>query len=100
MGSFEVGLVLPVSQFGPERTTPRWTEMREMVRVGEEAGLDTIWIADELLWQVEGASPQGAWDGVSIIGAVAAITSRISRLMGAVCAPSQSRDRRQDRRDA
>jgi hypothetical protein len=38
MGSFEVGLVLPVSQFGPERTTPRWTEMREMVPVGEEAG--------------------------------------------------------------
>jgi alkanesulfonate monooxygenase SsuD/methylene tetrahydromethanopterin reductase-like flavin-dependent oxidoreductase (luciferase family) len=77
MGSFEIGLVLPVFQFGPERTTPRWTEMREMARLSEETGFDTIWIADELLWQVEGASPQGAWDGVSIMGAVAAVTSRI-----------------------
>jgi alkanesulfonate monooxygenase SsuD/methylene tetrahydromethanopterin reductase-like flavin-dependent oxidoreductase (luciferase family) len=78
MGSFEIGLVLPTSQFGPERTTPRWTEMREMARLSEETGFDTIWIIDELLWQAEGgAPPEGVWDGVSIMGACAAVTSRI-----------------------
>jgi alkanesulfonate monooxygenase SsuD/methylene tetrahydromethanopterin reductase-like flavin-dependent oxidoreductase (luciferase family) len=77
MGSLEVGLVLPISQFGPERTTPRWTEIREMARLGEEAGFDTIWVIDELLWQVEGAPPEGVWDGVSMMGAVAAVTSRV-----------------------
>lgn len=77
MGSFEIGLVLPTFQYGPERTTPRWTEMREIARLGEETGYDTLWVIDELLWQVEGETPQGAWDGVSIAGAVAAITSRV-----------------------
>ena len=76
MGSFEIGLVLPVSEFGPERTTPRWTELREIVSLGEETGFDTIWVADELYWKVEGG-PRGSWDGVSIAGAVAASTSRI-----------------------
>jgi alkanesulfonate monooxygenase SsuD/methylene tetrahydromethanopterin reductase-like flavin-dependent oxidoreductase (luciferase family) len=51
--------------------------MREIARLGEETGYDTLWVADELLWQVEGEAPQGAWDGVSIAGAVAAMTSRI-----------------------
>jgi alkanesulfonate monooxygenase SsuD/methylene tetrahydromethanopterin reductase-like flavin-dependent oxidoreductase (luciferase family) len=77
MGSFEIGLVLPTMQFGPERTTPRWTEMREIARLSEETGYDTLWVIDELLWQVEGEAPQGVWDGVSIAGAIAATTSRI-----------------------
>jgi alkanesulfonate monooxygenase SsuD/methylene tetrahydromethanopterin reductase-like flavin-dependent oxidoreductase (luciferase family) len=77
MSPFEIGLVLPLSQRGPERTTPRWTEIREVARLGEETGYDTLWIVDELLWQVEGEPPQGVWDGVSMAGAVAAVTSRI-----------------------
>lgn len=77
MGSFEIGLVLPLSQYGPEPTTPRWTEIREIARLGEETGYDTLWVIDELLWQVEGEPPQGVWDGVSVAGAVAALTSRI-----------------------
>jgi len=40
-------------------------------------GFDTLWTPDELLWRVEGAAPQGVWDGVSMAGAVAATTSRI-----------------------
>src|SRR5688572_21115675 len=38
MGSFEIGLVLPIAQFGPERTTPRWTDARDG-RLSEETGL-------------------------------------------------------------
>jgi len=40
-------------------------------------GMDTLWIPDELLWPSETAAPRGFWDGVSIAGAAAAITSRI-----------------------
>src|SRR5687768_17613075 len=87
MGSFEIELVLPIAQFGPERT-PRWTDARDG-RLSEETGFDTIWIADALLWQVEDASPQGAWVGVSIMGGVAAVTSRIMSACGCCCPPSQ-----------
>jgi alkanesulfonate monooxygenase SsuD/methylene tetrahydromethanopterin reductase-like flavin-dependent oxidoreductase (luciferase family) len=76
MRTFQVGVVLPIAQFGPERTTPRWTDLRAMALRAEELGFDTIWTPDELLWRAEGAPPQGVWDGVSMAGAVAAVTSR------------------------
>jgi alkanesulfonate monooxygenase SsuD/methylene tetrahydromethanopterin reductase-like flavin-dependent oxidoreductase (luciferase family) len=45
-------------------------------RRAEEIGFDTVWVPDELLWQVEGGRPRGAWDGISMAGAVAAATAR------------------------
>ena len=77
MGAFEIGVVLPLSQFGPERTTARWTEIREMALLAERIGFDTLWTPDELLWRSEDGPPSGMWDGVSMAGAVAATTSRI-----------------------
>jgi alkanesulfonate monooxygenase SsuD/methylene tetrahydromethanopterin reductase-like flavin-dependent oxidoreductase (luciferase family) len=77
MGAFEVGLVLPIAQFGAERTTPRWPEIRAIARLAEEAGFDTLWTPDELLWRPEGRPVMGIWDGVSMAGAVAAVTTTV-----------------------
>ncbi len=75
MGRIEVGVVLPVQQLGPERRTVRWLDIQEMAFRAEELGFDTIWTPDELLWQSGATEPAGFWDGISIAGAVAAITS-------------------------
>lgn len=75
--AFGVGVVIPIAQFGPERTTPRWTRIREMVLFAESAGFDTLWTPDELLWRSDTRPPQGVWDGVSMAGAAAATTSRV-----------------------
>ena len=77
MGKFEIGVCLPIWQYGPERTTPRWSEIRQVAINAEQMGMDTLWIPDELLWRSPTHSPQGFWDGVSICGAVAAVTSKI-----------------------
>lgn len=77
MGTFEVGIVLPAGQLGPERTTHRWTDVRDMALRAESLGFDAVWVPDELLWLPEGKKPQGFWDGVSMAGGVAAVTSRI-----------------------
>lgn len=74
-GRFELGLVLPLDQQGPERTTVHWPAIRELALRAEEIGFDTIWTPDELVWFV-GETPRGFWDGVSMAGAVAASTSR------------------------
>jgi len=74
---FEIGLVMPIAQFGPERTTPRWPVIREIALRAEAMGFDTLWTPDELLWRAEDGPPQGVWDGVSMAGAVAATTSRV-----------------------
>jgi alkanesulfonate monooxygenase SsuD/methylene tetrahydromethanopterin reductase-like flavin-dependent oxidoreductase (luciferase family) len=73
---FEIGAVIPIIQSGPERSVPRWSEVRDQARRAEEIGFETIWTPDELLWQTEDGPPRGAWDGVSMAGAVAAVTSR------------------------
>ena len=78
MDSFKIGVVLPIMQYGPERVTPRWAELREIAVLAEDIGFDTIWVPDELLWRVDGGAPRGAWDGVSMAGALAATTSRVS----------------------
>ena len=77
MASFEIGVVLPISQFGPTLVTPRWTELRRMLALAESLPFDTVWTPDELLWQAEEGPAQGTWDGVSMAGAVAATTTRV-----------------------
>jgi alkanesulfonate monooxygenase SsuD/methylene tetrahydromethanopterin reductase-like flavin-dependent oxidoreductase (luciferase family) len=74
--NFELGAVIPIMQTGPERGIPSGTDAIAQARRAEELGFDTIWVPDELLWQIEGEPPRGAWDGVSMAGAVAAVTTR------------------------
>lgn len=76
MHAFELGVVLPLMQFGPERATARWSVIREMALRAEAIGFDTIWTPDELLWRMEDGPPRGVWEGVAMAGAVAAVTSR------------------------
>lgn len=76
MHSLEIGVVLPLMQFGPDRQTARWSEVRDMATRSEAIGFDTIWTPDELLWQMEEGPPRGVWEGVSMAGAIAAVTSR------------------------
>ena len=76
MRSIEIGIVLPLMQFGPDRTTTRWPEINEMARRAEAIGFDTIWTPDELLWRAEDGPPRGVWEGIAMAGAVAAVTSK------------------------
>jgi alkanesulfonate monooxygenase SsuD/methylene tetrahydromethanopterin reductase-like flavin-dependent oxidoreductase (luciferase family) len=75
--AFEIGVCVPIMQYGPERTTPRWPEIKQIAINAEQMGIDTLWIPDELLWRGESSSPRGFCDGVSMAGAVAAVTSKI-----------------------
>lgn len=75
MAPFGLGVVLPIMQYGPERVTARWPEIREMALLAEAAGFDTIWVPDELLWLPPDRPAQGFWDGISMAGAIAALTS-------------------------
>lgn len=76
MKRFELGVVIPILESGPERLVPTGADVLEQARHAEQLGFDTVWLPDELLWQVEGERPRGAWDGISMAGAVAAVTTR------------------------
>ena len=67
------------SRNGVFRDTLRWPELVAHARLIEESGFDSVWIPDHLLfrWDGEGGPSQGAWDGWSILAALAAATERI-----------------------
>jgi alkanesulfonate monooxygenase SsuD/methylene tetrahydromethanopterin reductase-like flavin-dependent oxidoreductase (luciferase family) len=59
--------------------TPRWTDIQRQAGAAEEAGFDTVWIADELQWESEEwKEPLGFWECAATAGAVAASTKTIS----------------------
>jgi len=78
VGRLEVGFVLVTRQWGPERTLPRWGDIRRLALDAEAFGLDSVWLEDELLWRPRTGEPLGFWDGVSMTAAVAAVTSSIT----------------------
>jgi alkanesulfonate monooxygenase SsuD/methylene tetrahydromethanopterin reductase-like flavin-dependent oxidoreductase (luciferase family) len=77
VGRFEVGIVLQGGTWGPERNLNRWTDVREQALRTEALGFDTVWLPDELVWFPKDKPPLAMWDGISMAGAVAAVTSRV-----------------------
>lgn len=68
----KVGIHLPET----ERLVP-WQEYREMAIAAEEAGFDSVWIPDHLLYRYEGQAPDGPWECWTLMAAIAAVTTRV-----------------------
>src|SRR5437764_9468443 len=67
-----VGLQLPEV----EREV-RWPEYVAMARRAEDAGFDTLWLGDHLLYRFADSSSRGPWEVWTMLAAIAASTSRI-----------------------
>ena len=55
----------------------RWPELREMARIAEAIGLDSIWVGDHLLYRGDGEPSRGPWEAWSVLAALAAATERV-----------------------
>lgn len=73
----KVGLILPDTEREMGGETPRWSDIAAMARFGEEAGFDSLWVFDHLIYRPAGLEPQGPWECWSNLAALAAITSRV-----------------------
>jgi alkanesulfonate monooxygenase SsuD/methylene tetrahydromethanopterin reductase-like flavin-dependent oxidoreductase (luciferase family) len=75
----KIGLMLPQWEGrydnGPEPPALRWSELRTLALAAEDAGLDSLWLVDDLL--MKGDPPKGFWEGWSLLAAVAAVTRRV-----------------------
>jgi alkanesulfonate monooxygenase SsuD/methylene tetrahydromethanopterin reductase-like flavin-dependent oxidoreductase (luciferase family) len=68
----KVGLQLPEV----ERVAP-WRDLATMARTAEQAGFDSLWVGDHLLYRNPGEEPKGPWEAWSLLAALAAITERV-----------------------
>jgi probable F420-dependent oxidoreductase len=73
----KVGIELPIAEDKGRKGTPRWSDISLMARRAEEAGFDSVWVEDHLLFRNEGRPTQGVWDGWSLLAALAAVTERV-----------------------
>ena len=72
----KVGLFLPFTERMMDGATPRWADLLALARRAEEVGLDSLWLGDHLL--VRGDETIGAWEGWSLLAALAAATRRVT----------------------
>lgn len=57
--------------------TPRYSEIREMAVAAEEAGFDSIWVYDHLLYRSTGQPTRGIWECWTMLSALADATGRV-----------------------
>ncbi|HZC33157.1 MAG TPA: LLM class flavin-dependent oxidoreductase [Candidatus Bathyarchaeia archaeon] len=56
----------------------RWPELLDMARVIEDLGYDAIWVGEHLLYRWPDREPRGPWEAWTLMGALAAATSRVT----------------------
>jgi probable F420-dependent oxidoreductase len=59
-----------------ERHVP-WPELLSLARAAEDAGFDSLWIGDHLLYDLPGGLSRGPWEAWTSLAAVAVATSRV-----------------------
>lgn len=72
----KVGLILPETERQMNGGSASWSDLREMAKLGEEIGADSLWITDHLIHRVPGEEPRGMWECWSLIATLAAVTER------------------------
>ncbi len=72
----KVGIFLPFNERQMAGATARWVDLLAMARRAEEAGFDSVWVADHLLFRF-GPRTLGVWECWSMLAALAAATTRI-----------------------
>jgi probable F420-dependent oxidoreductase len=53
-----------------------WPQYAALARAAEEAGFDSIWLGDHMLYRDDGAPERGPWDAWTTLAALAAVTRR------------------------
>ncbi len=61
--------------------------MRELALLTEHGGLDSIWVADHLLFGGTDTDVRGAWESMSMLGALAEATTRVELGPLVLCTP-------------
>ncbi len=75
----KVGLLLPAIEGTMAGETARWSDLLALAQRAEEAGFDSVWVSDHLLFRLPGRedAPVGMWEGWSLLAALAATTSKV-----------------------
>ena len=70
--------MLPVGDMdAPEGPPTSWADVRAVAQAAEACDLDSVWIADHLLAEMQDGTVHGMHDAWTLLSAVAAVTTRV-----------------------
>lgn len=56
----------------------RWPELRAIARIAEQAGFDSIWVGDHLLYRYASGETRGPWEAWTTLAGLAEATDHVS----------------------
>jgi alkanesulfonate monooxygenase SsuD/methylene tetrahydromethanopterin reductase-like flavin-dependent oxidoreductase (luciferase family) len=74
----KIGVMLPVGgNDGPTGGMPTWADTKAMAVAADEAGLDSVWLADHYFYKAPDDKIYGMHESWTLLSAVAAVTERV-----------------------
>lgn len=73
----KIGFILPMGETPELGRPPAYAEIRALALQAEEAGFDSVWVYDHLLYRFADGTTLGIWECWSILAALAEATSRV-----------------------
>jgi alkanesulfonate monooxygenase SsuD/methylene tetrahydromethanopterin reductase-like flavin-dependent oxidoreductase (luciferase family) len=74
----KVGLVLVIAEHPELRRPYSYQKTREIALQAEEAGFDSLWLYDHLLYRPEGKPTIGIWECWTFLSALAEATNKVN----------------------
>jgi alkanesulfonate monooxygenase SsuD/methylene tetrahydromethanopterin reductase-like flavin-dependent oxidoreductase (luciferase family) len=74
----KVGLYIPNGDGYMSGTINRWSDVLAMATAAEDAGFDSVWVADHMIFRFsENEEPQSRWECWSLLAGLATVTKRM-----------------------
>lgn len=73
----KVGLYIPHGEGFMGAGTERWSDVLRMATLAEDAGFDSVWVADHFIFRFPEADEMGRWECWSLLSALAVATKRV-----------------------
>jgi alkanesulfonate monooxygenase SsuD/methylene tetrahydromethanopterin reductase-like flavin-dependent oxidoreductase (luciferase family) len=74
----KIGITLDISEGSLNGRTPTFQDLREMALVAEQVGLDSLWLADHLIYRFPNQAESAPWEALTMLSALAAVTTHIT----------------------
>jgi alkanesulfonate monooxygenase SsuD/methylene tetrahydromethanopterin reductase-like flavin-dependent oxidoreductase (luciferase family) len=75
--NLKVGFYIPHGDGSMTTTAKHWSDILELSLAAEQAGLDSVWVADHMIFDFPDVEIQGRWECWTVLAAIAQATSRV-----------------------